>query len=294
MPGFLKRSLDEPDVFTRFELGEERIVDVGDLSFTKTVLHPGWHWQQHVGPIAGTQSCRFSHFFVVAAGHLQLTMDDGTVHDLRAGDVADVPPGHDGRVVGDEPVVLYSPSGARDWARLPPPGERLLTTLLFTDVVGSTQLAERLGDAQWKSLLHSFLRTTRLHLDRYRGHLISTTGDGVLARFDSPGRAVRCAQHLVEAAHQYDLRIRAGIHSGEVELMGHDVRGVAVHVAARVLALAEADEILLTETTRQLVAGSSLQFSDRGEHHLKGVSDPRRIFAFTGETVSEDAFLTES
>jgi class 3 adenylate cyclase len=194
-------------------------------------------------------------------------------------------------------VVLYSPSGARDWARQPPPGERLLTTLLFTDVVGSTHHAERLGDAHWKALLHTFLRSTRLHLDRYRGHLITTTGDGVLARFDSPGRAVRCAQNLVVAAHEYDLAIRAGIHSGEVELLGHDVRGLAVHIAARVLALAEADEILVTETTRQLVAGSGLQFSDRGEHQLKGVSDPRRVFAFTGvseEALGEGASLTEA
>ncbi|MDP3983438.1 MAG: adenylate/guanylate cyclase domain-containing protein [Acidimicrobiia bacterium] len=270
----------EPDELTTFERGEERIVQIGELSFTRTMLEPGWHWKKHVAPIAGATSCQFPHFLLVAAGHLRLVMDDGTVYDLHPGDVVDVPPGHDSEVLGDEIVILYSPSGKRDWARPPAPEERLLTTLLFTDVVDSTALAEQLGDARWKALLSSYLRSTRLQLDRFRGHQVATTGDGILARFDSPGRAVRCARALVEAAAGYDLRIRAGVHTGEVELVAGDVRGLAVHIASRVMALAAPGEVLVTDTSRQLASGSGLVFEDRGEHRLKGVTEPRRIHAF--------------
>jgi class 3 adenylate cyclase len=279
VPGFQKRSLDNPDELTTFERGEDRIVQLGELSFGRTILEPGWHWAEHVGPMVGTPTCQFPHFMMVASGRMRIVMDDGTVHEVGPGDVVDVPPGHDGWVIGDEPVVAYDIAGRRGWGRPPSPGERMLTTLLFTDIVDSTPLAQRLGDARWKELLGSYYKTTRLTLDRFRGHQIATTGDGVLANFDSPARAIRCAQGLIQAIGGLELQIRAGVHTGEVEVSAGNVRGLTVHIAARVMALAEPGEILVSATSRQLASGSDLGFDDRGEYSLKGVAEPWRLFS---------------
>jgi len=158
-------------------------------------------------------------------------------------------------------------------------GESVLTTVLFTDMVESTALAQRLGDARWKDLLGSYYMTTRLQLDRFRGHLVTTTGDGVLAYFDSPASAIRCAYSLIRALESLELQIRAGIHTGEVEISNNNLRGLTVHIAARVMAQASPGEILVSATSRQLAAGSGVDFDDRGEHSLKGVVDPWHLFA---------------
>jgi class 3 adenylate cyclase len=285
MPGFLKRSLNDPDELTTFELGEDRTVQLGELSFGRTILEPGWHWAEHIGPMAGTPSCQFPHFMLVASGRMRIVMDDGAVHDVGPGDVLDIPPGHDAWVVGDEPMVAYNIAGRRGWGKPPSPGERMLTTLLFTDIVGSTHLAQRLGDARWKELLASYYKSTRLLLDRYRGHQIATTGDGVLAHFDSPARAIRCAEALINAVEGLELQIRTGVHTGEVEVTSGNLRGLTVHIAARVMALARPGEILVSATSRQLASGSDLSFEDRGEHSLKGVAEPWRLFAVVSTDV---------
>lgn len=278
MPGFQKRNLDNPDELTTFERGEARIVQLGELSFGRTILEPGWHWAEHIGPRVGTPSCQFPHFMLVVSGRMRIVMDDGTIHDVGPGDVVDVPPGHDGWVTGDEPFVSHDIAGPRGWGRPPSLGERILTTLLFTDIVDSTPLAQRLGDARWKELLASYYMTTRLQLDRLRGQLIATTGDGVLASFDSPARAIKCAEGLIGAVGSLDLRLRAGVHTGEVEVTAGNYRGLTVHIAARVMALSQPGEILVSATSRQLAAGSGLEFEDRGEHQLKGVAEPWRLF----------------
>ena len=279
MPGFQKRNLDEPDDLSTFELGESRIVQLGELSFGRTTLEPGWHWAEHLGPLVGTPTCQFPHFMLVDSGRMRILMDDGTVHLLGPGDVVDLPPGHDGWVIGDEPVVIYDLAGTRGWGKPPSPGERMLTSLLFTDIVGSTDIAQRLGDAQWKELLGSYYKTTRLILDRHRGHQIATTGDGVLAYFDSPARAIRCGEALTKSVEGLELQIRVGVHTGEVELTSDNLRGLTVHIAARVMALAGPGEILVSATSRQLASGSDLSFEDRGEHSLKGVAEPWRLYA---------------
>ena len=206
-------------------------------------------------------------------------MDDGTAHDLAPGDVVDIPAGHDGWVVGDEQLVIYDIAGPRGWGKPPALGDRILTTLLFTDIVDSTPLAQRLGDARWKDLLASYYMTTRLQLDHFRGHLITTTGDGVLANFDSPARAIRCAESLVGAFQSLELQIRAGVHTGEVEVISDNVRGLTVHIAARVMQMAGPDQILVSSTSRQLASGSGLNFDDLGEHLLKGVAESWRLFS---------------
>jgi class 3 adenylate cyclase/pimeloyl-ACP methyl ester carboxylesterase len=157
--------------------------------------------------------------------------------------------------------------------------DRTLATVLFTDIVGSTDKACEVGDARWKELLGQHDQVTRALLARYRGTEVKTTGDGFLATFDGPARAVRCAQGICEAVKPLGLDVRAGCHTGEIELLGTDVGGVAVHIGARVGALAGPSEVLVSSTVKDLVAGSGLTFADRGEHELKGVPGSWRLYA---------------
>jgi class 3 adenylate cyclase len=157
--------------------------------------------------------------------------------------------------------------------------DRVLATVLFTDVVGSTDRACEVGDACWAELLERHNAAVRAMLARYRGTEVKTTGDGFLATFDEPARAVKCAQGICEAVIPLGLEVRAGCHTGEIELLGADVGGVAVHIAARVAALADASEVLVSSTVKDLVAGSGLQFCERGEHELKGVPGSWHLYA---------------
>jgi class 3 adenylate cyclase len=159
----------------------------------------------------------------------------------------------------------------------PLPG-RVLATILVTDIAGSTEKAAELGDRAWADLLSSHHQAIRRELRRHSGEEIDTAGDGFLALFDGPARAIRCALAVTRHVSELGLAIRAGIHTGEVERRGPEARGIAVHVAARVAAEAAPGEVLVTATTRDLVAGSGLSFSDRGERRLKGLDEPRRLF----------------
>jgi class 3 adenylate cyclase len=194
--------------------------------------------------------------------------------------VFDIPPGHNGWVIGDEPVVQVEWAGIRAFAGFPTGiHSRVLVTLLFTDVVGSTALAAQLGDARWRDLLSKHFESARSALERYRGREVDTTGDGLLATFSAPAPALRCAVAIQDAARAEGLQIRAGVHVGEVEMVGQDVRGVAVHEASRIMAQAAGDEILVSETTR-LFVGSDFEFEDRGVHTLKGLNGEWRLSAF--------------
>jgi class 3 adenylate cyclase len=157
--------------------------------------------------------------------------------------------------------------------------DRVLATLLFTDIVGSTQRAAEIGDRRWRELLDSHHTAVRAILSRYRGREVDTAGDGFLATFDGPARAVRCAQVIAQAVRTLGLEIRAGVHTGEIELAGDDVRGIAVHVGSRVAALAGPGQVLVSSTVKDLVAGSGLVFEDRGVHELKGVPGEWRLYA---------------
>ena len=157
--------------------------------------------------------------------------------------------------------------------------DRVLLTVLFTDIVGSTEQVAKLGDRQWRESLNRYDHLVEHQLERFRGRLINTTGDGTVATFDGPARAIECAQAITEAVSTIGLDLRAGLHTGEVELRGQDVAGVAVHIAARVSALAVAGEVLVSRTVTDLVAGSGIGFEDRGDHQLKGVPGTWRLFA---------------
>jgi class 3 adenylate cyclase len=160
--------------------------------------------------------------------------------------------------------------------------ERILTTVLFTDIVGSTARAASLGDQRWRSLLDAHDRTVREQLRRFRGREINTTGDGFVASFDGPARAIRCAQAINEATEKLGVQLRVGMHTGECEVRGDDLGGLAVHIAARVGALATPGEVLVSGTVKDLVVGSGIEFDDRGEHDLKGVPGSWKVFAVEG------------
>ena len=157
--------------------------------------------------------------------------------------------------------------------------ERALKTVLFTDIVGSTETAARLGDRRWRDLIERHDAIVRHQLSVHRGEEVKTMGDGFLATFDGPARAIRCAGAIAGAVRDVELEVRAGIHTGEVELIGDDVSGVAVNIGARIGALADPGEVLVSSTVRELVVGSGLEFVERGTHLLKGAPDRWRLFA---------------
>ena len=160
--------------------------------------------------------------------------------------------------------------------------ERVLASVLFTDIVESTERAAELGDRRWTELLDAHDNLARHQVERFRGRAIKTTGDGILATFDGPARAVNCTRAIRDGVRALGLEIRAGLHTGEIEVRGDDIGGIAVHIAARVLDKAQPGEILVSRTLTDLVAGSEIQFTDRGEHALKGVGGEWRLFAVEG------------
>ena len=165
--------------------------------------------------------------------------------------------------------------------RPPPDADRVLATVLFADLVGSTELLARIGDERWRAVLGEFRRLVRAELGRNGGHEIDNPGDGFLASFDGPARAVRCALAIRAALRSVDLSVRQGLHTGEVEIVGQKLEGLAVHLGARVAGAASGGEILVSSTVKDLVAGSGLRFTDRGTHQLKGVPDEWHLYAVT-------------
>ena len=160
--------------------------------------------------------------------------------------------------------------------------DRILTTILFTDIIGSTELAADLGDQRWRAALDEHDQTIRNQLRRFRGREVNTTGDGFVISFDGPARAVRCAQAIIEATARSGFKLRIGLHTGECEVRGEDLGGLSVHIAARVGALARPGEILVSGTVKDLVIGSDIDFADRGERKLKGVPGDWKLFAVEG------------
>jgi class 3 adenylate cyclase len=180
-------------------------------------------------------------------------------------------------VAGDPGPVGMLPDANNQ--RHEPNLDRVLKTILFTDIVRSTELAAQLGDRPWRQLLDRHDAAVCRALARFRGRAIKTTGDGFFAAFDGPARAIRCAELIVEDASKLAVKVRAGLHTGECEVRGDDLAGIAIHIGARVAALAGPGEVLVTGTVRDLVAGSGIRFTDRGQHSLKGIPGEWRILA---------------
>ena len=281
-----RKKLDNPDEVRPYAArGRTDIFQLDDTVIGRMVNEPGWRWSVDVRPTVGTDRCLYHHVGVVLSGALHVELADGTELDIGPDSVFEIPPGHDAWVVGDEPWVALDFAGARAYARpVIGSGERILVTLLFTDIVDSTSTLERIGDAAWRELLSAHYGRMQSELDRYRGREMGTTGDGFLALFDGAARAVRCAKAMIDAVGGLDLRIRAGLHTGEVAIAGGQARGLAVHAAARVSALAGPGEILVSSTTRDLLDGSGLSFVNRGDHELKGLAGARTIYALETPT----------
>jgi class 3 adenylate cyclase len=253
------RNLGSPDETIRFPGIVQSTVALGDLTVAHSVFEPGWRWSRDVQPVVGGEWCQARHIGTVLSGSFAVEFPDGSRTELRPGDVYDIPPEHDGFTLGDEVCTLIEWAGIRAFSgfRAGVTG-RQLVTLLFTDVVDSTSIASRLGDVAWRDVLSAHFEMARAQLEDWRGREINTTGDGMLARFDGPAQALRCAMSIDRRGSQQALRIRAGVHVGEVEAVGTDVRGVAVHEAARIMTEARPGEVLVSETTRALAlaAGS--------------------------------------
>lgn len=286
MPRLQSKSFATPDGVRSMPKVRVESVTLDDATVGHCFFEPGWRWSTDMGPLMGMSSCLMRHVGYTMSGVVRVVMDDGETLDIGPGTVFDVPPGHDKWVLGDEPWVTL------DWgsttravqAALADAGERALATVMFTDIVDSTTTLERIGDEAWRALLVAHNSLLRDELNVFRGREVKATGDGFLAIFDSATRAVRCAATMVRSAHALDIHIRVGVHTGEVDLSGGDARGLAVHTAARILALAGPDEVIVSSTTKELLEGSGLSLEDAGEHELKGISGVRHVFRLVDTT----------
>ena len=276
------KHFDEPDELITLPLLTSQVVVLGEVYLARSTHEPGWRWSEHVKPVVGTPSCLHHHMGVVVSGQMEVVTDAGARRRIGPGEALEVPSGHDAWVVGDEPLVTIEFTGVRGWAKPAEAGERVVATLLVTDIVESTAVAARLGDAAWKERLARHGDRVRVQLDRFRGFEVATTGDGFLAMFDGAARAVRCGAAIRDGAEEEGLRIRAGVHSGEIERDANNIRGVAVHAVTRIAALARPGEVLVSAPTASLLEGSDLALEDSGEHELRGLPGRRRLHRLVG------------
>ncbi|HUP55562.1 MAG TPA: adenylate/guanylate cyclase domain-containing protein [Methylomirabilota bacterium] len=279
MPRLRSRPFATPDEVRRFPHGYGQILRLDESAIGRAVYEPGWRWTTDMPGIAGTATCQLHHLGYSISGTMHVALDDGQEIEITPESVYEIPAGHDAWVVGDAPWVTVEWTSARTFGVAPEgPGERVLATVLFTDIVDSTVTLERIGDAAWHELLTAHNRVLRDELNAFRGREITTTGDGFLAVFDGATRAVRCGAAMTRAVGQQGLAIRVGIHTGEVEFVGTDARGLAVHAAARVMTFAGPGEVVVSSTTNDLLEGSGLILEDVGNRTLKGLAGERRLF----------------
>jgi class 3 adenylate cyclase len=284
MPTMQRKLLSEPDEIRPFGHGRAEIWELGDAVIGKQVFEPGWRWSNDLKPVALTDACEYHHLGMVMSGRLLFSTPDGLQMEVGPGMLFEVQPGHDAVVLGDEACIIYDFAGMRTFARpLVGSGQRVLVTILCTDVVDSTATAVRVGDANWRDLIAEQTSATRREVDRYRGREATTTGDGLLALFDGAERAIHCAAAIHRASEALGIKLRIGVHTGEVERLSDNVRGVAVHVVTRVTALAGPGETLVSGVTHDLVAETSLRFASRGEHELKGIPRPVEVWQLLAE-----------
>lgn len=277
MPRPEAKSFRNPEQVRRFPNGHIETVSYNETTIGRFYLEPGWCWSRDVGPIARTRWCQIHHQGVILKGRLRVHTDVGDVCEIGPDEAYDIPPGHDASVIGDETVEAIEFASARLFGQAAD-GERVLAAVLCTDIVDSTAHLMRLGDAGWRELLLDHNRRTRIELNRFRGREIQTVGDGFLAVFDGPARAVQCAEAIGNSVAGLGIAIRAGVHAGEVEFVADDIRGLTVHEAARVAEVAGSGQILVSSVTRLLLAGSGLSFESAGTHNLKGLGEARELF----------------
>jgi class 3 adenylate cyclase len=277
-----RRRFNEAVDVRSFPHGHIDVVELDDVVVGKMTYEPGWRWSTDIRPIAGTELCTYHHLGVTLSGRLRVETPDGTELEIGPGEVFEIPPGHDAWVVGDEPWVSVDFEAMRTYGRAADArDDRSLATILFSDIVDSTTVATRVGDAGWKDLLARHNEQSQAAVDRHRGRVVKWTGDGMLALFDGAERAARAAILLRARVGGLGLQVRQAIHTGEVEVSAGDVRGIAVHAAARILTLGQPGEILISGTVHDLLDGTSFTFEDRGRHEFKGLSGERSVFSIT-------------
>lgn len=274
------RRFSEPDeVIEVAGVVRSEILEIGGFGVARTVHDKGFRWSQHVAPSVGTDWCEARHLGLLVRGRMRVVLDTGEEFEVGPGELFDIPPRHDGWILGDEDCETIDWGGARSWlSPLDSLSRRVLLTVLFTDLVDSTGTATRLGPTPWSELLahHNALVTDTI--ERFRGRLVSTTGDGALATFDGAARAIRCASALHEAVASLGLKLRVGIHTGEVDLAASDITGVTIHEAARILALAGPGETLVSDITATLVSDGEVDLVEHGVHALRGTGKSRTLF----------------
>jgi class 3 adenylate cyclase len=273
------KSVHEPDEVRELPAIVLNLLRVGSLALGYATVQPGFRWSTHLRQETDEPLCQIHHLQLLLAGRFAVEMDDGEYVEIQPFEIFDVPPGHDAWVVGDEPVVILDFLGNIEQLGRPASKDRIVTTLLMTDIVDSTATASRLGDAAWKQQLNEHNRLIRARLERYLGKEVNTTGDGFLAMFASAVGAIRCAASIREATARMGIPLRIGVHTGEVELLPGDIGGLAVHAAARVMAAGRASEVLVSATARSLVEDGGLRFESRGAQDLKGLPTPLEVFS---------------
>jgi hypothetical protein len=253
-----RRPFGEPDDVREIPYGRLETYDRGEIRIGRSVLQPGWRWSESVKPIAETELCEYHHIGLCVSGSARIRMREGAELLIEAGQFYEVPPGHDSWVVGDEPYITIDWQPSTAFARTEGGGfDRVVATLLVTDIVDSTARAVELGDGRWRDLLGRHDQA---------------------AMFDGAERAIHAAQEICRAASGIGLEVRAAVHTGEIELEGGNVRGAAMHIAARIADLTEPGQVYASWATRELLADSPIGFTDRGLRELKGLSEGRRVY----------------
>jgi len=280
--GRIKRaSLTDPGHGRALPRLHGQLARIGSLGIGRAQLAPGWRWSEDVKPAVGTEWCMVHHVQVLLAGRFAVRMDDGEEAAFEAGDVFDLPPGHDAWVVGAAPVDILDISGNVGDFGLPAARTRTLATLLMTDIVGSTNILARVGDQAWKQQLGDHDRIVRAEIGRAGGIEIDTTGDGFLAEFTSAAGALETALRTCTSIEAIGVTVRVGVHTGEIERVDGNVRGLAVHTTARVMAAAGPSEVLTTLTTTLLAQPGAFTFTSVGTRELKGLPAPIELFRVT-------------
>jgi class 3 adenylate cyclase len=271
--------------------GSGEFVDLGrGLTVGRAVLQPGWRWSEDLRPVVGTPSCLVHHIQLVLSGRLGVQLDGGEAQVFGPSSIIDIPPGHDAWVDGDEPLLLIDVAGNSADFALPAPQSRSVLTMLMTDIVNSTQTAAGLGDAAWKQHLAEHNRIVRREIDRFGGREVATTGDGFLSAFPSAEAALRCGLAIRDEVAAAGVQIRAGVHTGEVDLVeGGDLRGIAVHETARIMAAAEPGSVYASGLARALAGTGRLRYRSTGTHALKGFDEPVELFRVEAPDSSGDA-----
>jgi class 3 adenylate cyclase len=274
------RSFAEPDELVDLESVRSAMITRDGITVSYDVQRPGWRWSKDIGPLVGTEWCAVRHIGVMISGRMHILLKDGTEYEVGPLSLMEIPADHDAWTVGDEPAVTIAWAGVKEWLKpFDTMSERVLATLVFTDIVDSTGTAARLGRSAWGQVLATHLQRSRDMVAHFRGRTVETTGDGLLAMFDGAARAVRCAVALRDAAAAMGLPIRAAVLTGEVDLVDENIRGIAIHEASRVLGLAGANQVLLSATTAALIGDAGIALEDLGERELRGFDSPRRIYS---------------